>query len=122
MQQDNQIIVECLTNIEDILLFVISNYFTKFSERYKILKNIYTIDNDWSEYLDFGTNNKLVIELQKIGFSREIANLIEKNAKASLCEGKVVIGKDIYSIDNQQLINELGDVKLNYTELFLDLI
>lgn len=117
--QDNQIVVECLTSVEDVLLFSISNYFTKFSERYKTLKNIDTIDNDWSEYIDFRTNNKLIIELQKIGFSREIAKLIESKGKAMLVDGKIIINKNIYELNNEQLLSELNDVKLNYTELFL---
>ena len=116
--QDNQIVVECLTSVEDVLLFSISNYFTKFSERYKILKNVDAIENDWAEYIDFGTNNKLVIELQKIGFSREIAKFIEKNGKAMLIEGKVSINRDIFELENEQLLIELNDVKLNYAELF----
>ena len=106
--------------MEDVLLFSISNYFTKFSERYKALKNIDTIDNDWSEYIDFGTNNKLVIELQKIGFSREIAKLIEGKGKAMLVDGRIIINKKIYEVDNEQLLSELNDVKLNYAELFLE--
>lgn len=118
--QDNQIVVECLTSVEDVLLFSISNYFTKFSERYKTLKNIDTIDNDWSEYIDFGTNNKLVIELQKIGFSREIAKLIEGKGKAMLVDGRIIINKKIFEVDNEQLLSELNDVKLNYAELFLE--
>ena len=118
--QDNQIVVESLTSVEDVLLFSISNYFTKFSERYKTLKNIDTIDNDWSEYIDFGTNDKLVIELQKIGFSRENAKLIESKGNATLVDGRIIIDKKIFEIDNEQLLSELNDVKLNYTELFLE--
>ena len=76
------------------------------------------IENDWAEYIDFGTNNKLVIELQKIGFSREIAKFIEKNGKAMLIEGKVSINRGIFELENEQLLNELNDVKLNYAELF----
>lgn len=117
--QDNSIIIECLTSIEDILLFSISNYFTKFSERYKIIKNVNIIENDWSEYLDFGTNDNLVIELQKIGFSREVAKMVEKNNSARLDEeGKLHLAKDIFGIEDENLLNELVDVKLNYMELF----
>lgn len=118
--QDNSIIIECLTAIEDVLLFSISNYFTKFTERYKAIKNISVIENDWSEYLDFGTNNKLVIELQKVGFSREIAKIVEKYSYAFFNDdGRLRISKDIFYENNNELINELSDVKLNYAELFL---
>lgn len=118
--QDNSIIIECLTSIEDILLFSISNYFTNFSERYKVLKNINVIENDWSEYLDFGTNDRLVIELQKIGFSREVAKIIEKEKYALLNKnGKLCFDNDIFETDDEEVLDELADVKLNYTELFM---
>lgn len=118
--QDNSIVIECLTNIEDILLFCISNYFTKFSERYKVIKKINIIENDWSEYLDFGTNDRLIIELQKVGFSREIAKMIEKEKYALLDErGTLVFSSDIIYTDDKELLNELVDVRLNYAELFI---
>ncbi|WP_341878081.1 DEAD/DEAH box helicase [Defluviitalea saccharophila] len=117
--QDNRIVIDCLIAIEDVLLFSISNYFTIFSERYKLIKKVDLIDNDWSEYVDFGTCNKLVIELQKIGFSREVAKIIEKKSYASLAKNNVLhFEKDILNDDSEELVNELLDVKLNYKELF----
>lgn len=117
--QDNNIVIECLTAIEDVLLFSISNYFTKFSERYKYLKKVDIIDNDWSEYIDFGTDDKIVIELQKIGFSREVAKIIEKNRLVKITDfGILKFSKDIFNNDNEQLKIELEDIKLNYAELF----
>lgn len=56
---------------------------------------------------------------KKIGFSREIAKLIESKGKAMLVDGKIIINKNIYELNNEQLLSELNDVKLNYTELFL---
>lgn len=117
--QDNSIVVECLTAIEDVLLFSISNYFAKFSERYKILKKVDVLENDWSEYIDFGTNDRIVIELQKVGFSREIAKIIEKNNYAIISDSNTLsFSKRILNSENQQLRTELEDVKLNYAELF----
>ncbi|HCQ89403.1 MAG TPA: hypothetical protein DIU45_06190 [Clostridium sp.] len=117
--QDNSIVIECLTAIEDILLFSISNYFTKFSERYKYLKKVDIIENDWSEYIDFGTNDKIIIELQKIGFSREVAKIIEKNKLVEIKDsGMIQFSKDIFNNNNEQLKIELEDIKLNYSELF----
>ena len=69
------------------------------------------IENDWAEYIDFGTNNKLVIELQKIGFSREIAKFIEKNGKAMLIEGKVSINRGIFELENELFVKSF---QLNY--------
>lgn len=117
--QDNSIVVECLTSIEDIVLFSISNYFTKFSERYKFLKRVNKVENDWSEYIDFGTNDDIIIELQKVGFSREIAKVIKKANLAKLNEDSLLsFSEYIFNIDNEQLMSELKDVKLNYSELF----
>lgn len=117
--QDNSIVVECLTSIEDIVLFSISNYFTKFSERYKFLKSVNKVENDWSEYIDFGTNDDIIIELQKVGFSREIAKVIKKANLAKLNEDSLLsFSEYIFNIDNEQLMSELKDVKLNYSELF----
>lgn len=118
--QDNSIVIDCLIAVEDVLLFSISNYFTKFSERYKVIKGIETLDNDWAEYLDFGTNDKLVIELQKIGFSREIAKKLEKEGSVMFTEsGSLVFSRDVLDTDNEELLQELDEVKLNYAELFM---
>ena len=117
--QDNSIVIESLTAIEDVVLFSISNYFTKFSERYKYIKKIDIIDNDWSEYVDFGTNDKIIIKLQKIGFSREVAKIIKKNKLVEVGEkGEVQFSKEIFNNDNESLRVELQDIKLNYSELF----
>ncbi|AQM59935.1 DEAD/DEAH box helicase [Clostridium baratii] len=117
--QNNSIVIESLTAIEDVILFSISNYFTKFSERYKYLKRIDIIENDWSEYVDFGTNDNMIIKLQKIGFSREVAQIIKKNRLADIDdEGILKFSREIFNNNNELLIVELEDVKLNYAELF----
>jgi hypothetical protein len=118
-EQINQIIVECLSTIENILLYSISNYFMKFSERYKFLKGISKIDNDWSEFLDFGTNDKLVIALQKIGFTREAAKIIYKHDVAYLMDdGRPYIQKLAYNIKSERVLEELEVTRVNFNELF----
>lgn len=118
--QDNSIVIDCLIAVEDVLLFSISNYFTKFSERYKVIKDIETLDNDWAEYLDFGTNNRLIIELQKIGFSREVAKVLEKEGIVWFNEnGNLEFRQRLMTID--EVAQELAEVKLNYAELFVNL-
>lgn len=56
----------------------------------------------------------------KIGFSREIAKLIESKGKAMFVDGRIIINTKIFEVDNEQLLSELNDVKLNYAELFLE--
>ena len=118
-KQINQIIVECLSTIENVLLFSISNYFVKFSERYKCIKNIDDIENDWSEFLDFGTNDKLIIALQKIGFTREIAKILQKeNVTHFSIDKKLIILKTAFDIHNERVLEELNITKVNFQELF----
>ena len=68
----NYIIAETLGVIENVLLFSISNYFRKFSLEYKRVHNVEHFDNDWYEYVEYGTTNPLTIFLQQSGFSREV--------------------------------------------------
>lgn len=37
-----------------------------------------------------------------------------------LVYGRIIINKNIFEINNEQLLCELKDVKLNYAELFLE--
>ena len=63
----NQVINDLLKDIETILRFKVKNHIINY------LKLTNQEDGDWQNYLEFGTNNKLVIELQKIGFDRQSA-------------------------------------------------
>lgn len=117
--QINQIIVECLSTIENIVLYSISNYFMKFSERYKFLSSSESINNDWSEYIDFGTNDDLVISLQKIGLSREVAKVLMKNEDAYLNENNnLIILKRAFKNPDERVIEELELTKVNFSEIF----
>ena len=105
LEQKNSIINETLNAIENIILFKISNYFSKFSSRYKEVNKIDEIANDWYEYIQYGTNDKIVIMIQKIGFSREAALKINKKGYWILEEDKLYIESDIF-LDNDELLRE----------------
>lgn len=118
-EQINRIIVDCLTDIEDVLLFQLSNYFIKFSNLYKKTLKLDSLKNDWSEYLDFGTNDKTVIELQKLGFSREVAKKLMENSGYLLIQnGFVKISNKAFDSENMRVIEELNIAKINYPEIF----
>ena len=120
-EQINQIIVRNLVDIEDVLLFQISNYFIKFSDLYKKILNTDKVPNDWSEYLDFGTNDTNIIYLQKIGFSREVAKLIvETPGYLKHIKDEMKLSTIMFEGNNTRLIEELSVAKLNYPELFED--
>ena len=113
LEQKNSIINETLNEIENIILFKISNYFSKFSSRYKEVNKIDEIANDWYEYIQYGTNDKIVIMIQKIGFSREAALKINKKGYWILVEDKVYIKSDIFLDSDELLREEATAVQLN---------
>lgn len=113
LEQKNSIINETLNAIENIILFKISNYFSKFSSRYKEVNKIEEIANDWYEYIQYGTNDKIVIMIQKIGFSREAALKINKKGYWILEEDILYIKSDIFLDSDELLREEATAVQLN---------
>ena len=75
----NIVIEDTLDVVNDIILFRISNYFMRFSTELKKYKRRTFLTNDWYEYVEYGTTNKICILLQKNGFSPEIATYIQKH-------------------------------------------
>ena len=114
VEQINIIINKTLDTIENIIKFKIENYFSKFSELYKKRKGIDKIENDWYDFLSYGTNKKEIIELQKMGFSREIALKIFKNSRYIIVEnGLIYLSMNILDDDNEDIVEEAKEVSLN---------
>lgn len=59
----NLIIADTLNAIENIILFSVANYFREFSAEYKKQHGNTPFNNDWYEYVEFGTTNSLTIVL-----------------------------------------------------------
>ena len=113
-EQINKIINDVLDEVDKILQFKIPNYFQKFSERYKELNNIEVLNNDWHEYVEYGTDNALQIKFQQIGMSREFASYIFNNRCFSGEKGKIKIL--IEDIKLSKFDDEIKRLKLNYPE------
>lgn len=77
------VIAESLSVIENVLLFSISNYFRKFSIEYKAVHKVENFDNDWYEFVEYGTTNPDTIFLQQSGFSREASLFIQRPSNYS---------------------------------------
>ena len=58
----------------------LSNYFLKFSEEYKRQHPNEPFTNDWYEFVEYGTTNRLRIILQRSGFKRDSTEYIRRNA------------------------------------------
>ena len=121
----NYVIAESLGTIENVLLFSISNYFRKFSLEYKKQHgDIEYFDNDWYDYIEYGTTNPDTIFLQQNGFSREASIFIldPKNAKKYFVEenGEKRIKRSIFECGNLGVETEAQDIQFNIPELFVD--
>lgn len=118
-EQINAIINDTLDTIEQVILFKISNYFLKFSDRCKAKRKIEKIENDWHDYIQYGTTDHVVIELQKFGFSRETALKINTNEKYIIYENeKIYINKEILEDKNKMIVEEAEEVMLNNSGVF----
>ena len=77
--------------------------------------------NDWYEYVEFGSTNKLIITLQRAGISRDTSDFIKSNVKYyAEINGEYKIKNSILDCDNSDIVNELVTVKINAEELFVD--
>ena len=120
----NLVIAESLSVIENVLLFSISNYFRKFSLEYKAFHNVEYFDNDWYEYVEYGTTNPDTIFLQQNGFSREASIFIQTPSNYSKyvteVDGEKKIRRSILQCGNIGVKTEAQDIQFNIPELFVD--
>ena len=120
----NLVIAESLSVIENVLLFSISNYFRKISLEYKAIHNVEHFDNDWYEYVEYGTTNPDTIFLQQSGFSREASLFIQKPSNYAKyvieVDGKKKIKLSILECGNIGVETESKDIQYNMPELFIE--
>lgn len=110
--------------IENIVLFSISNYFLKFSNEYKKIHGIDEFDNNWYEYVEFGTTNPLTILLQRNGFSREFATFIKKHKDEYVAHDgstdELRLHLSLFDCGNTSVMTETASIRFNAPKLFLE--
>lgn len=120
----NLVIAESLSVIENVLLFSMSNYFRKVSMEYKAFHQVDHFDNDWYEYVEYGTTNPDTIFLQQNGFSREASIFIQTpsnyNKYVTEIDGEKKIKRSILECGNIGVETEAQDIQFNIPELFVD--
>lgn len=123
-EHKNYVIADILGVIENVILFSISNYFREVSLAYKEFHGVDEFDNDWYDFVEYGTTNPLMRILQRAGYSRETAEYI-KSHKNTYVTGSDKDPKLKYEALNRSsdigVVTETEDVKYNYPELFADL-
>ena len=119
----NLVIAESLSVIENVLLFSISNYFRKFSIEFKAVHQVENFDNDWYEFVEYGTTNPDTIFLQQSGFSREASLFIQRPSNYSKyvdeVDGNKKIKLSILECGNIGVETEAADIQYNVPELFI---
>ena len=121
-RQIDYLISNTLKDIEGIILFKLSNYFLKFSNVYKEFIGKKSFDNDWYEFVEFGTYDSTIIFLQKIGFTRETALCIKEKScdYITIEKDKIYLKKDIFESKNKDIQKELKDLSYNIKEYILE--
>ena len=118
----NAVIAETLSIIDKEILFSLANYFLRFSTEYKKQHGVDSFDNDWYEFVEYGSTNPLTILLQRHGFSRETAEYIKQNKSKYVVETTLgpKLLKCILDCPKDAIRNEVTDIHYNVPELFIE--
>ena len=117
----NIVISDTLDAIEDVILFRIANYFLRFSSEYKRFHKIEVMDNDWYEYVEYGTMNPLTIFLQRNGFSRESSTYIKQHLEyIEQVNGEYKVKNKLLECPSKSVCKETTEIKYNIPELFVN--
>ena len=119
----NIVISDTLKAIENVILFSISNYFLRFSSEYKRFHKVEAFQNDWYEYVEYGTTNPLSITLQRNGFSRETSTYIRRHRDdyvVKLQDGEIKLRRSLANCPSTSVRREIADIQYNIPELFID--
>jgi hypothetical protein len=68
---------------------------------------------NWSQFLEYGTQNRLSIALQNLGVSRHTANYILKKHKNVL----IIENSKLKGIDKRKLFADLEKTNIEYEEI-----
>lgn len=122
-EHKNIVIGDTLQIIENVILFSIANYFLRFSSEYKKLKTDgKPFDNDWYEYVEYGSTNKLTIFFQRNGLSRDASDYIREHRDIYIVKTNegYKLKKSILQCKKDAIREELNDIQYNIPELFID--
>ncbi len=116
----NFAIADALQKIENTILFTIASYFRKFTEVYKDINGIDKLDNNWYEYIEYGTMNPSIKKLQQLGFSRNSSLYIWDNKDKYLIidEEHFLLKLELLNSDNESVKIEVNTLVYNIIDYF----
>lgn len=121
-EHKNYVMKDTLKKLEEDIQFKLANYFLHFSTAYRSIYGEDKLgDNDWYEFVEFGTTNPLEIFLQKNGFSREAAAFIKQNAASFVTQAndEYLVSRSLLTCGNSDIKNECEMVLYNRPDLFV---
>lgn len=98
-------------------------YFLRLSEAIVKTHGKTALENDWYEYVEYGTCNIEIILLQKYGFLREEALLLLKPNYSDyirIDNQTIKIRRNIVDVVTDDLHSSLKTIMINYPEIFID--
>ncbi|BDH84658.1 DEAD/DEAH box helicase [Lactococcus lactis] len=111
----NAVINQLMGDLENNIRFKIKGYV----RNYMLLleeQGVVSEDN-WADYLEYGSTNKLVIEIQNAGFPRNLATFLKEHHAD--CFTMTMEDNEIVSFDDEKLRNEVDSISFpeEYEEL-----
>lgn len=95
----NILINDIINDIENILRFKMERYFQNYYELASVKLGESNAGSNWAEFLEYGTTDKKIIDLQNYGFPRHLAKHIVDN----YAENIVFENNELVSIDLSQI-------------------
>lgn len=111
--QINLVINEIISNIDNILRFKLKNYYGNY---YDLLSDKLGKDmagRNWAEYLEYGTTDPRIIELQNIGIPRHLASYLLKNFQQFFEFDQGVLIK----VEKDKLLDNMNQKSIEFKEL-----
>ena len=103
-------------DIKNILIFKIKNYVSNYQALLKNKENLNVNVADWESYIEYGTTDNKTIEIQNLGFPRNIAIFLrdkylyafKKNNMGIICDVDEIylknnIDRDKYKFEYEEL-------------------
>lgn len=75
----NMVINNLISDVDNILRFKLKNYFSNYYDILAEKLGDKRAGENWGEFLEYGTNDSRVIELQNVGIPRHLANFLLEN-------------------------------------------
>lgn len=107
---------QVVSDIENVIRYKIKSYVSNYQSLLDSKTNDKVELIDWESYIEYGTTYKTTIEIQNLGFSRNLAIFLKENYASVLITDEV---NSISNIDQDKLrkIINKDKFKLEYNEL-----